>query len=320
MFWSLIVAGVSLSLMPLGGLVSPLVAWGLADGAVLAAGAMSPAASWQGLAVSEAGAGICAPDKAAEPGDLPSWFGAPPPAAATSILAEAVVDQMPDGLDVLHVSHLALAPLTTSPTYTAAGPFLLVVQDGAITLYLDGAPVELAAGAAAVQSGQLYAVANETPAPATLLRLALLAASDDAVDVADFAPAPQISLEAVRPELSVLVQAAPVGVSASPARLFLACAHWDEPGASADLHQHPGVVGVWIERGALVVDDKRTLPAQGCAVFAVGEAHQARAGEAATTALLFGVVSEAEPVWQPTDARTDVTAVDEVTCGDAPPG
>jgi quercetin dioxygenase-like cupin family protein len=322
MVWSLVVALVSLGLgtLPVSDPIPSLVARELSDGVMIPVSAPRLGAVRPGPAVSEAGTGLCVtdePDGAAAPS---GWVGAPPLGATTTILAEAVVDQIPAGLDVLHLSHLALAPLTTSPTYTAVGPLLLAVQDGTVTLYLDGAPVEVAAGVSAtVQSGQLYALANETPAPATLLRLTALPPSDDEVEVADFVPAAQISLEAVRPELAVLVQAAPVGALAPPARLFLACVHWTDPGANTELHQHPGVVGMWIERGALVVDDERTLPAQGCAVFAAGEVHQARAGEAATTALLFGVVPESEPVWQQAGSGTAGTALDDVTCGDAPP-
>jgi quercetin dioxygenase-like cupin family protein len=310
MRWSLVAGMVMFSLGGIGsGPEADVPAWVVA-GARQETAAPDSASICDGMSTNEAEA------------ELPNWLAAEQPAADIALLADAVVGQVPSGPSLLHLSHLTLAPGWYGEYRSASGPFLLFTLNGTLTFFGDDdEPITVAAGdSISVQADDRYTLANESSEPATVIRVLVAPPSDSAANVANFvpvAPDPQTSSTVATPAVSVLVRATLAEVPAA-GRLFLACASW--PGASdgGELHRHPGPVGVWVERGALAISEQRTLPFQGCNVFLPGETHQTRAAEPKTAALLFGLIPEGEPLWQPVAAASNVDPLDEVTCGDAP--
>ncbi len=234
------------------------------------------------------------------------------PAGITfSLLTEGTATTSIPGSALMLVERATLEPGDDSGEWQALGPVLLYVVSGSLTAIVNEEEQPLASGGSAIiQMGDYYALLNTSSAPATLLALS---ASVNDIDSGRLTSPPARRYNQALPEPQVLpglnteilfsrmTQSLPVG----PMRLFLACTSWHE--SIDEPYQHAGPIGIRMESGTLRVNGESTYTTDDCFLIEANATHvdepalDAPSGDASELprALIFGLLPEGQPLWQP---------------------
>jgi hypothetical protein len=199
----------------------------------------------------------------------------------------------------LSLSRLDFTPGAEVLPRTAAGPILVAIERGTLTIYLDGEPAYVGPGSfALVQRGQRYSLENETGAAAVALKLAVdkLSGSDAPVmRTQQLTPSPGAS--ALRPTSTGLFSATIDRLPPTTMLLFIGCAEWAAAPDDGVVHQHPGAVALRMISGSLRINDGPPLSANGCRFLERFVPYRLAPGAEPPTAFLFGVIPENQRLW-----------------------
>jgi quercetin dioxygenase-like cupin family protein len=227
-----------------------------------------------------------------------------PAGIALAVLAEQPSERWPGfvrGL-VLTVRHLTLAPGADSTQRRTSGPLLFYVETGTVGISINSRLQPYEQGAAAlVETNQYYLLRNDTAAPATVLRLALVPPGEETT--VGRRPGEIAVIRGVEepagpePIDSRLLLSADVPVLAGRTRLFLACLSWTDPAADPGEAAHPGPVGLVVLHGQLLVGETGDLGEGGCVLFQPQAPHRLRAGDPPPVVLVVGAVPEGAQLW-----------------------
>ena len=246
-----------------------------------------------------------------------------PVGITTSVRAVGVANLLPELPVRLQSTRVQLGPKASSNTLLAPGPVLFFVEDGSVTVYVEGSPVPLQLGESRlIQMDGLYALHNPSAETATVLRLALVPLESPDVPIANFrtpevndAPPP-----GPPPNVELLFRSEVDALPAGDARLFIACVGWTQAGADDVEHSHPGPVGLLVQDGTLIVDSTTRLQADDCWMLQPDIPYRAHAESAVAEAVMFGVIPDGEALWVPADPASaselsSSAAVLDLECG-----
>lgn len=271
-----------------------------------------------------------APPSMHQADDAPDLSGYPD-AAQPELLAWAQVASLPSGPLAMTLEAVTFLPQTASPIRKAPGSMLLYVEQGRITVTINGTAGTFGSGShAVVEPGQLYAVVNENLEPASAMVFQLSPGQSQAAahSPADglgqrlFFEVPDIitSLPELPPQadMTTLFSAEIGSVPEPPLWVYIAAVSWP-PGVAFEDHAHSGPVGLSVVSGILQVGDA-SVEAGDCVVIPPQAPHRVgAAGDAAApaTAIMAGVFAVGEPFV----AESPTMSVDEAqvafSCGDA---
>jgi hypothetical protein len=249
-------------------------------------------------------------------------------------LVSARVDALPAGPLEIVLRRVELATKDAPPAENGTpgpgldprpsqGVLLYFVQSGEIDFYLNGSAQTRHEGQCVVVTPSTEIGYISASDQAVLLRLSIAPPGTEGGQIASFPTATDASAQGWHTSTR-LFSADNVVVPEPPIRLFLTSLAWTSQAASSGWRQHPGPVGLRLERGALTIrfpNASRDLPEQGCIFIPEDTVYSESTGNVLPTILLFGALPEGETLWsavtEPTPTASSVTLVlSEVHCSD----
>ncbi|MFT4040730.1 MAG: hypothetical protein QM692_21295 [Thermomicrobiales bacterium] len=223
-----------------------------------------------------------------------------PEGSQLALLAAGEAQKMPGTVGTVQLSRLQIPADYKTDSLRATGPILFYVESGSILVFINGEEHQVAAGnSALVDEFKEYAVEQAGNEPAVVLRLGVMPENSSVQEIAIFQPLADTE-DATRPavamEVEYLVLGQSIDLPQAPATLLVGCLNVSAAAGQENDVVHRGVVGFYVQEGAMRVYAIGELPTSGCTIVAPGAAHMLNtSGDA--TALLFAVLPAGVPIW-----------------------
>jgi hypothetical protein len=203
---------------------------------------------------------------------------------------------------ILTLRHLDLDPGAASASRRADGPLLFYVETGSVGISINSLMTYYEAGAGVlVQRGQRYVLRNASEAPASMLRVEVVAPGEE-TEVAIGDPVDVHKVDRESPPgppfiASRLLLTGEIPAIEGKTHLILGCLSWTDPAADPGDITHPGPVGYLVVRGQMLVGETASRVAGECVGFQARRPHRLRAGNPPPVVLVVTAMPDGSQLW-----------------------